>query len=151
MPVPVRDAAGAGDEHLLLVPERRRRGGASGLGCGLGVGGRLLEAEERARRALRRGVVGLLCDGGLRGRVGALPLLRHGTRRVPCGLEGAEAAANGERSLEVEGEGAGALPAGGGDEHDGELGFKLLWVGQLSRLSSGLNGPAWTSQRMQID
>ena len=77
---PVRDAAGAGDEHLLPVAERRHRGPVARGGGGLGVGGRVLEAEERALRARRRGVVGLLCAGRLCRGVGALPLLRHGFR-----------------------------------------------------------------------
>jgi len=58
---PVRDAAGAGDEHLLPVPERRHHGTVARGGAGLGVGGRVLEAEERELRARRRGVVGFCC------------------------------------------------------------------------------------------
>jgi hypothetical protein len=85
--LPERDAAGAGNEHLLLVAERRRRGGRD-RGGGLGVGQGHLEAEESAFRPRRRRVIGLLGGRRLRGSVGALSLLRHGS--VLRGLEGGE-------------------------------------------------------------
>ena len=76
---PVDDTAGARDEHLLLVPERRRGGAV--LRGRLGGGVRfVLEPEEGALRPLWRRVVGLL-DGRGRGSGAALPLLRHGVGR----------------------------------------------------------------------
>jgi hypothetical protein len=55
---PVRDAAGAANEYLLRVPERRHRD-LDARGGGLGVRDRVLEAEGRALRARRRGLVRL--------------------------------------------------------------------------------------------